>query len=485
MALRLFAIALAIFVSQASHAQSASARQDSKPEYDIVAAGDVMLGRMVAKEIQVDRINPWQKLEKSWPTSAIRVANLETVVTDDPLPCLPHSSLCLRMPSSYLSLVKEAGFTHLSLTNNHEADLGLEGLQQTRQFVRSSQLRSIDRHLQFEEIDGLRIATLGINLIPDALGQQDKIPSISIAQQIRLAKSLADRLIISIHWGQEYQSWASQQQRELAEWLVEQGADLILGHHPHVIQTAECIKHAAVWYSLGNHVFDQKYEATQTGALAACRFYRDKEGITCAPYFSSRSSTSAVLERLARAKDQESLQCESQHDASQKSRRYLSAKPIATTRMEDKIASVELYLATDRKQQQALSQAMPLRSIQAIDLGLHVPTWLMLLELASPFDQSMGLRPHIYSLREGRLHAEWRGSALAFPILDVLVQTDAAGRDFLCALHEARAHLSQSREPNGAPFTLAYRWQRFGFQADHSAALQQQCDHAFQFKQEQ
>lgn len=103
------------------------------------------------------------------------------------------------MSQAHISLIQQSDFTHLSLSNKHSAVLGIESITQTAQYVQSSEMQAVDQHLRFQQIDSLRVATLGINLVPDALGHDDQVPSISIAQQIRLAKILADKLIISEH----------------------------------------------------------------------------------------------------------------------------------------------------------------------------------------------------------------------------------------------------------------------------------------------
>jgi poly-gamma-glutamate synthesis protein (capsule biosynthesis protein) len=67
------------------------------------------------------------------------------------------------------------------------------------------------------------------------------------------------------------QDWPSESQQAAARWLIAHGADLIVGHHPHVTQAAACVAGRPVFYSLGNHLFDQKYPETKQGLIADCR----------------------------------------------------------------------------------------------------------------------------------------------------------------------------------------------------------------------
>jgi poly-gamma-glutamate synthesis protein (capsule biosynthesis protein) len=116
-----------------------------------------------------------------------------------------------------------------------------------------------------------KLAILSITLIPAADGRVQHIPSIEISQKLRLARERADLIVVSIHWGSEYQRLTGATQRAQARWLIQQGADLIVGHHPHVVQLPECVERHPVFFSLGNHVFDQAYPPTKKGLIADCR----------------------------------------------------------------------------------------------------------------------------------------------------------------------------------------------------------------------
>ena len=75
-----------------------------------------------------------------------------------------------------------------------------------------------------------------MNLVKSRDFSKNKIPSVEIKQKLRLARSLASIVIISIHWGSELLEWPNEKQREAAKWLTDNGADLIIGSHPHVVQ---------------------------------------------------------------------------------------------------------------------------------------------------------------------------------------------------------------------------------------------------------
>ena len=91
---------------------------------------------------------------------------------------------------------------------------------------------------------------------------------------IRSANEKADVVIVGVHWGVEYTDKPTRKQREWAEEMVDAGADVIIGHHPHWVQDSEIIDGVPVYYSLGNFVFDQMWsEETKYGVVGKYTFY--------------------------------------------------------------------------------------------------------------------------------------------------------------------------------------------------------------------
>jgi poly-gamma-glutamate synthesis protein (capsule biosynthesis protein) len=95
----------------------------------------------------------------------------------------------------------------------------------------------------------------------------------NLTQDIERAKEKAHVVIVSIHWGTEYEQSPTERQRMFAHLAVDSGASLILGHHPHVVQPVEQYKDGYIFYSLGNFVFDQMWsEETRNGLIARIFF---------------------------------------------------------------------------------------------------------------------------------------------------------------------------------------------------------------------
>jgi poly-gamma-glutamate synthesis protein (capsule biosynthesis protein) len=234
----------------------------------IALLGDVMLGRDVHPSMET-----FAYLEPYFRSTDLVAANLESPLTSAPAQTGSPYVLCA--PPEHARVLAEAGFDLLSLANNHILDCGEQGLLDTQSALAGSGLDYVGPGLEpeYRQVNGLRLAFLAF----DATGEFD----LEIARgAVRAAHETGVVVIVSIHWGAEYQSGASQVQKEIAAQLAEAGAALIWGHHPHVLQPAEWIgeDRALVFYSLGNALFDQHGLAnTRQSALALVRL--DSTGI--------------------------------------------------------------------------------------------------------------------------------------------------------------------------------------------------------------
>lgn len=201
------------------------------------------------------------------------MANLESPLTRAPAQTDSPYALCA--PPEYASLLAEAGFDLLTLANNHNLDCGEQGLLETRSALTRAGLGFVGPGTEqvFRQINGVRLAVLAF----DATSGFDLE---SAGQAVRSAKEAGAVVVVSIHWGAEYQAGASQFQKEIALQLTNAGAALIWGHHPHVLQPAEwsADRRTLVLYSLGNALFDQYgLPDTRRSALALVRL--DPNGV--------------------------------------------------------------------------------------------------------------------------------------------------------------------------------------------------------------
>jgi gamma-polyglutamate biosynthesis protein CapA len=247
-------ISLALFISTGCQA-------DARPVSTVTLAllGDVMFGRDVHPTAQT-----FTTLEPFLKSADLALANLESPLTNAPAQTKSSYILCAS-PDNVKYLV-EAGFDLLSLANNHRLDCGETGLEETQSTLTKAGLGFIgpDPNPVYRELNGIRLAFLAFDTTSGF--------NIEMATQaVRSAHETGAVVIVSIHWGTEYQSGASSNQKQIADELSKAGAALIWGHHPHVLQPAEWINDhkTLVLYSLGNALFDQHgLENTRQSALA-------------------------------------------------------------------------------------------------------------------------------------------------------------------------------------------------------------------------
>jgi poly-gamma-glutamate capsule biosynthesis protein CapA/YwtB (metallophosphatase superfamily) len=224
--------------------------------------GDINLGRGTDPAA-----DSFSMLAKDLAGANLAIANLESPLSADLPDSSPGYNLCA--PEERADLLADWGLDLLSLANNHRLDCSPQGDMETRSILETAGIDSIGPGMEpvFRKVNGLRLAFLAFD---DVTSGQDLEKA---TQAIRSAHASQALVIVSVHWGMEYQSGASARQQRLAEQFSQAGADLIWGHHPHVLQAAEWIESTAgrtlVLYSLGNALFDQAGLAdTRESALA-------------------------------------------------------------------------------------------------------------------------------------------------------------------------------------------------------------------------
>jgi poly-gamma-glutamate synthesis protein (capsule biosynthesis protein) len=268
-------------------------------EVSLLAFGDIMLGRNVS---QVDA--PFHLLTGVIRSADFAIGNLEFAITEKSSSeesseesSGDSQAFRLTAPISSAAQLAEAGFDILSVANNHTLDAGMEGFSTTLSSLQSQEIQPIGistkntPQILFLEKNQVKLAFLAFNTVstPASNGINNTIRPASWDQEIaceavRQAKAQADAVIVSIHWGYEYQNQSDAQQKYIARTLAQAGADLILGHHPHVIQETQILSLASdksqltehyIAYSLGNFVFDQQFGETSTGLALQAVFDND------------------------------------------------------------------------------------------------------------------------------------------------------------------------------------------------------------------
>ena len=251
----------------------------------LLLGGDVMLGRNVM-QVSLNNKNysyPFEKISGLSKNAGIFFVNLENPVIRD-CPRVNSGFKFCTLPQMIEGL-KMAGINIVNLANNHILNYGPSGLSETEVNLRKENITATGvGGLVTIRVNGLTFGFLGFDLTVKSLTEED-------LQLIKNSDSKADFLIIGVHWGEEYKAQANSYQRKWAREMVNVGADIIVGHHPHWVQDFECLSSSdgksscghnseasdcvcdgiigkPVYYSLGNLVFDQMWsEETKKGMI--------------------------------------------------------------------------------------------------------------------------------------------------------------------------------------------------------------------------
>ncbi len=233
----------------------------------IYFTGDVMLARKVER---------WMDWEGSYyPLSRLSipddnfylVGNFEAAVPDVHVPT-PYFTYAFSVPTTSLFALTDFGFTHFSLANNHSYDFGAAGFLNTAEELNENNIVTFgdvlvgSSSVSYLELGTTTVAVLGLYAV------NQELPWADIELLMNAVNLESDKQIAYIHWGEEYEKKHSVFQERTASKLVELGMDLIVGHHPHVVQDIEMVGGTPVFYSLGNFVFDQYFDKeVQEGLL--------------------------------------------------------------------------------------------------------------------------------------------------------------------------------------------------------------------------
>lgn len=213
--------------------------------------------------------------------------NQETLVNDA---FAPSGYPMFSTPADITKALYDVGFRVFSLSNNHSYDKGAEGITSSRACWAAMpadvvtagfyNLSDYNENIAYQTVNGITFGYLSYteqtNGLPTPDGADYGIVYLDqtdvIEQQIAIARANCDVLVISCHWGVEGSHTPNDFQREKAQWLADLGADLIIGTHPHVTQTAQWLTaadgHTAfVAYSLGNFVNAQSDPDNMIGAI--------------------------------------------------------------------------------------------------------------------------------------------------------------------------------------------------------------------------
>lgn len=243
----------------------------------ITFGGDVMLARNGIALFA--RSDPWgdagtylNDLQVKNP-QAMFLVNLESPFSEN-FPVANSIGYNLCSDAAQIAILKSAHVDMVSLVNNHNLDCAADGLAQTVRILEKNSISFAGAGYSptITDMDGMRVGVIAVEDVTAPVDQQKLISA------IREARKQCDFLLVSMHWGNEYQAGVREDQQEMAQSIADAGADVLWGHHPHVLQKMEWLQSTSgdhrmlAIYSLGNLLSDQGMSKdTQSTALISLK----------------------------------------------------------------------------------------------------------------------------------------------------------------------------------------------------------------------
>jgi len=264
-----------------------SPRPLSAEEITVTAVGDIMLaGRWTSQLRKAGYGFPFMATASELSNSDITIANLESPIARGGTE-YTDKKFRFRAEPAVAPALKAAGINLVTLANNHSMDFGPEALHETTIHLQSAGIGWIGagqtlaeaRKPYLHRVKGKTIAFLGYSLTQPTeffAGREraGTAPGFErlIVEDIANARRLADHVIVNIHWGTEGTSSIQPYQRLLGHKIIDAGADILLGHHPHVLRGIERYKSGIIFYSLGNFAFASKGTTAEHSIMVRLRF---------------------------------------------------------------------------------------------------------------------------------------------------------------------------------------------------------------------
>ena len=281
----------------------------SSDSLKIILTGDILLDRGVRRVIEhhgVDHLFS-DGIDSVFRSAQVVVGNLECPATKIEAPVFKR--YIFRGEPEWLTVLQKHGITHLNLANNHSIDQGREGLIDTKKNITTAGMTPIGAGENMEEasepvllaseprniwlVPSLRLAleTYACLTAKPCVSQEPMDSLLSRVYHLRQTDSTAV-IIVSLHWGGEHALQPVARQRLDAHQLILAGADAIICHHTHTLQTIETFRGKMIYYSIGNFIFDQQKPLNSKACIVSLYITKDSletetipvEIRNCVPY---------------------------------------------------------------------------------------------------------------------------------------------------------------------------------------------------------
>ncbi|HJB45141.1 MAG TPA: CapA family protein [Candidatus Mediterraneibacter surreyensis] len=234
--------------------------EESKPvSITISAAGDCTLGTdeyfdpSTSLNAYYDSNGPeyfFQNVKSIFDADDLTIVNMEGTLTEET--ARQDKTYAFKGPAEYAQILTSGGVEAANLANNHSHDYGDKSYTDTIETIEAAGIVSFgyDRTAVMD-VNGIKVGLVGTYELADGMGCEDEM----IANIKSVEEQGAQIVIVSFHWGLERENYPTENQVNLAHSAIDNGADLVLGHHPHVLEGIEVYNGKNIVYSLGNFCF--------------------------------------------------------------------------------------------------------------------------------------------------------------------------------------------------------------------------------------
>lgn len=246
----------------------------SKKDIKILFVGDMMFDRYIRQATDAHVNNfVFQKVADLFKSNDLVVGNLEGPITDNPSVSVnsefgSRENYIFTFDPKFAQILKDVNVSLVNIGNNHISNFGDAGIESTHRYLKEAGVayfgdpQDENARISIQNIGGFKIAFVSYNqFVSDA--KQKTLDDIK-----KTKKENVDYIFLYTHWGKEFMPEPEEKTKNLAHEFIDSGVDLIIGTHPHVIQTVEKYKGKMIYYSLGNFIFDQYFDAKTQQGLA-------------------------------------------------------------------------------------------------------------------------------------------------------------------------------------------------------------------------
>jgi len=462
----------------------------------VSVVGDVLLARAVPAALARDSAALRRSTRQLWAGSRYVIGNLECPLTDTAQPV--RKTFVFQGNSRWAAWLRQLGFTHLSLANNHTLDQHLPGLRATSRALRQARLGQLG--YQPDSLAGCLPTVLGADssvalfaysALPQRIDGESCVCGRdfpALCERVATYKTLFPEraVLVYLHWGTEYVAQPSTGQRQQAHDLIDAGAAAVVGAHPHVVQPVEFYRGRPIVYSVGNFLFDQRGGAA---ALATQVDFDVRAGTVIATYLrplqlvgplpqpADAATQPALLARLTPINKSTQLLAQANGGWLAQPTAPAVAADVQPTYLVPHLVlagpagartTVHLRYLPHMRQYQVRARTGDAETV--LPLGFPVyrlaqgdvdndgrPDVLIGPVKRTALDTVVRRRLFVYSLDStGALRPRWRGSKLMFNILY-----------FKAVIKHSRTYVQTiEQEPGGSYCIGQYHWQGFGLVLD-------------------